>query len=212
MFQTPSPPPWNDGIEPPPIINQGKSPVVGGATDSPAPATSPAPAIPNSLLDAMSPRSTSTAGTDRSARPYVSKIGILPSSLPTYHKLFWDAHTLGKDLGDALSSSHANDTEPHPQSDAEKAETRSRLNPHSRGSHNKLADAAKPASMTAIPLRRTKPTKWQFGIRSRNQPLEAIGCIYRALQKLDAEWRIDDDDSDDLIDEDDGYVFMLPCF
>ena len=47
--------------------------------------------------------------------------------------------------------------------------------------------------MTPVPQKKTKPTKWQFGIRSRNQPLEAIGCIYRALQKLGAEWVVDDE-------------------
>ncbi|KAF8534710.1 kinase-like domain-containing protein [Trichophaea hybrida] len=35
--------------------------------------------------------------------------------------------------------------------------------------------------------RRPKQTKWQFGIRSRNAPLEAVGCIYRALKRLGAE-------------------------
>jgi len=47
--------------------------------------------------------------------------------------------------------------------------------------------------MTPVPQKKSKPIKWQFGIRSRNQPLEAIGCIYRALQKLGAEWIVDED-------------------
>lgn len=82
---------------------------------------------------------------------------------------------------------------PSPQTDAEKAETARRLNPHSR-SQLKLDEASKrPAGMTPVPQKKSKPTKWQFGIRSRNQPLEAIGCIYRALHKLGAEWVIDDD-------------------
>ena len=76
---------------------------------------------------------------------------------------------------------------------SEKAETARRLNPHSR-SQLKLDEASKrPAGMTPVPQKKTKPTKWQFGIRSRNQPLEAIGCIYRALQKLGAEWVVDDE-------------------
>jgi carbon catabolite-derepressing protein kinase len=79
-----------------------------------------------------------------------------------------------------------------PQSNAEKAETARRLKPHSR-SQLKLDEAnKKPAGMTPVPVKKSKPTKWQFGIRSRNQPLEAIGCIYRALQKLGAEWVIDE--------------------
>ena len=35
---------------------------------------------------------------------------------------------------------------------------------------------------------KSKTTKWQFGIRSRNQPLDAMGCIYKALKALGATW------------------------
>jgi carbon catabolite-derepressing protein kinase len=41
---------------------------------------------------------------------------------------------------------------------------------------------------SATAAKRPKPTKWQFGIRSRNAPLEAVSCIYRALKRLGAEW------------------------
>jgi len=72
-------------------------------------------------------------------------------------------------------------------------ETARRLNPHSK-SQIRLDEASKrPPGMTPVPAKKAKPTKWQFGIRSRNQPLEAIGCIYRALQKLGAEWVVDED-------------------
>jgi carbon catabolite-derepressing protein kinase len=43
------------------------------------------------------------------------------------------------------------------------------------------------ASLSAAP-KKPRQTKWQFGIRSRNAPLEAVSCIYRALKKLGAEW------------------------
>jgi carbon catabolite-derepressing protein kinase len=65
--------------------------------------------------------------------------------------------------------------------------------------------------MTPVPQKKAKPTKWQFGIRSRNQPLEAIGCIYRALQKLGAEWVVDEDWAPrrrESQDEDDRYVSL----
>ncbi len=39
-----------------------------------------------------------------------------------------------------------------------------------------------------MPLKKPKQTRWQFGIRSRNPPLDAMYCIYRALQRLGAEW------------------------
>lgn len=141
----------------------------------------------------MSPRSTGSVGTDRSfARPYVSKIGILPSSLPTYHRDYMDAKRSGRNIQSTLSQAHVDADSPAPQTEAEKVENARRLNPHSR-SQLKLDEASKrPAGMTPVPQKKARPTKWQFGIRSRNQPLEAIGCIYRALQKLGAEWVIDE--------------------
>jgi carbon catabolite-derepressing protein kinase len=80
----------------------------------------------------------------------------------------------------------------HMKSTEEQAETARRLKPHSR-SQLKLDEASmKPAAMTPVPQKKPRPTKWQFGIRSRNQPLEAMGCIYRALKKLGAEWVMDE--------------------
>jgi len=187
LFQVPSPPAWNDGIKLDTSLSPPPSPL---NTDSPVPiAVRPSP-----LIDTMSPRSTSSIGTDRSImRLYVSKIGILPSSLPAYHRDFMEARRSGRSLESTLSTAHSEAHEPHPQTEAEKVETARRLNPHSR-SQLKLDEANKrPTGMTPVPQKKSKPTKWQFGIRSRNQPLEAIGCIYRALQKLGAEWVVDDD-------------------
>ncbi|KAK0102496.1 Protein kinase [Cadophora gregata] len=189
LFQVPSPPAWNDGIKLGGIGSPPESPIVKEPTGSPA----VLPIRPSPLIDAMSPRSSSSIGTDRSVRPYVSKIGILPSSLPAYHRDYMEARRTGRNVGNVLSTAHSEVEEPHAQTDAEKAETARRLNPHSR-SQLKLDEASKrPAGMTPVPQKKNKPTKWQFGIRSRNQPLEAIGCIYRALQKLGAEWVVDDE-------------------
>jgi carbon catabolite-derepressing protein kinase len=181
LFQAPSPPAWNDGIKLDTTMPSNPSP-----TDSPTPlrpANSPSP-----LMEAVSPRSTSSIATDRSTRPYISKIGILPSSLPHHHLDYVARKKAGKVEGTPLSATHSEEKEPHPQSEAEKAETARRLNPHSK-SQLKLDEASqKPAGMTPVPQKKAKPVKWQFGIRSRNQPLEAIGCIFRALQKLGATW------------------------
>jgi carbon catabolite-derepressing protein kinase len=148
---------------------------------------------PSPRVDAVSPRSTSTTSTEKSARPYKSKIGILPSSLTPYHRAYMEARKSGKPMEAPVAADKPEDKEPHPQTEAEKAETARRLNPHSK-SQIKLDEASKrPAGMTPVPQKKPKPTKWQFGIRSRNQPLEAIGCIYRALQKLGAEWALEEE-------------------
>ena len=189
MFQVPSPPAWNDGIK----LDMGASPPASPIVKEPSPGPAVQPSLPSPLLDAVSPRSSSSVGTDRSVRPYVSKIGILPSSLPAYHRDYMEAKKSGRNTDSVLFTAHSEANEPHPQTEAEKAEIARRLNPHSR-SQLKLDEASKrPAGMTPVPQKKAKPTKWQFGIRSRNQPLEAIGCIYRALQKLDAEWVVDED-------------------
>lgn len=213
LFQAASPPAWNDGIKLDTTFAERAT------LQSPISAKEPLPppvqpvTRPSPLLDAVSPRSSSSIGTDRSSRPYVSKIGILPSSLPTYHKVFMEARKNGRIIANSPTSAHQDADSPHPQTEAEKAETARRLNPHSR-SQLRLDEAnKKPAGMTPVPQKKAKPTKWQFGIRSRNQPVEAIGCIYRALQKLGAEWVVDEDwdpphgeDSDDDRSNNNSFV------
>lgn len=79
-----------------------------------------------------------------------------------------------------------------PRSQAEQEETLRRLKPHSR-SFVRLDDASRPQGLTPVnPPKKAKPVKWQFGIRSRNAPWEALVCIYKALSKLGASWVIDE--------------------
>jgi len=48
--------------------------------------------------------------------------------------------------------------------------------------------------MTPVNLsRKPKAVRWQFGIRSRNAPWEALVCIYKALSKLGCGWVPDED-------------------
>ena len=80
-----------------------------------------------------------------------------------------------------------------PRTKEEQEATARRLKPHSRSSTN-LARGEKPdLDMTKIPegkVKKQRPTKWQFGIRSRNSPAEAMLAIYRALNKMGAVWEI----------------------
>ena len=54
------------------------------------------------------------------------------------------------------------------------------------------AATSKPESMTPIQAstqaKKPRPTKWQFGIRSRNSPAEAMLAIYKALSAMGADW------------------------
>src|SRR5690606_27657534 len=76
-----------------------------------------------------------------------------------------------------------------------KEEALRRLRPHSRGSQLRLDEmAARPQSLTPVSQpKKSKPVKWQFGIRSRGCPADALLCIHRALHKLGASYLPDED-------------------
>ncbi|GJC79475.1 sucrose non-fermenting protein kinase 1 [Colletotrichum liriopes] len=127
-------------------------------------------------------------------RPYISKIGILPSSLPAYHKEYIEREKGG--FEDHPTPTIVVD-EPglSARTDAEREETARHLKPHSRNSQVRLDDSAKrPQGMTpVVQAKKTKPVRWQFGIRSRNAPWEALLCIHKALNKLGATYVPDED-------------------
>lgn len=76
------------------------------------------------------------------------------------------------------------------QTDEDKAATARRLKPHNRSQLNIDKAANKPEALTPLPPKKSRPTKWQFGIRSRNQPAEAMLAIYKALSAMGAEWEV----------------------
>lgn len=135
-----------------------------------------------SMSSARSGISQATTG----PRPYVNKVGILPSSLPAYHKDYIEREKAGT-LKNSPPKVLVNDEPPVARTDAEKEETLRRLKPHSK-SQLRLNEAnARPMGLTPInPVKKNKPVRWQFGIRSRNSPWEALLCIHKSLNKLGA--------------------------
>ena len=145
-------------------------------------------------------------------RPYVSKIGILTSSLPAYHNAFMEARDKDKrstrlqEQGQPLDADEVNtqsrealNAGPKEQSSEEQAETLRRLKPHSRSTIQlqhitedlKMQSLGTPAG-TEKTRPRHKTTKWQFGIRSRNEPVDAMKCLFRALEMMPfCSWRVD---------------------
>lgn len=145
---------------------------------------------------ASSARSITSNSTTASPRPYVSKVGILPSSLTAYHKDYMEREKAGVEERPAPPVL----PEPgHPRSEDERQETLRRLKPHARS-----ADSAKrPQGMTPVnPPKKPKATRWQFGIRSRNAPWEALGVIYKSLSKLGCSW-VPDEEYDKVHSADD---------
>lgn len=167
------------------------------------------------MVDAnmSSARSITSTSTGTSPRPYVSKVGILPSSLPAYHKVFMEREKAKAEGIEIPGSSPRNNLEPsiEPRSQADQEETIRRLKPHSR-SQLRLDEANKrPQGLTPVnPPKKQKPVRWQFGIRSRNAPWEALVCIYKALNKLGAGWIIDEDYDKEHGGDDDGDGYDGP--
>jgi carbon catabolite-derepressing protein kinase len=78
-------------------------------------------------------------------------------------------------------------SEPKEQTKEQQAAAIRRLKPHSKSQLNLEKSVS---GMTPIPAKKSRPTKWQFGIRSRNQPAEAMLAIYKALYALGADWEV----------------------
>lgn len=142
-------------------------------------------------------------------KPYVSKIGILTTSLPMYHNQIVEIRRAdqrrryAEEQGDSLEpeetkklSKMSLDVGSREQTSEEQAETARRLKPHSRSTiqlQTITANASK--DPTGVVITTSKPkgnrTKWQFGIRSKSEPLDAIKCLYKALDSMgDCQWQV----------------------
>lgn len=148
------------------------------------------------------------ATSEESTKEYISKIGILASSMPYYHDQYMEKRraNLRTDEGESLDphdlglvSNLSLDADPQEQSREEQAATARRLKPHSRSTvqlQSITASAAENVDVSSqVDKKKAKAIKWQFGIRSRNQPLDAMLCIYRALAAQGAQWQVPGDGS-----------------
>lgn len=146
---------------------------------------------------------THSATEPETANEYISKIGILASSMPYYHNQYMESRKANIRRHEAdppeahestTVSSFSLDANPREQSTEEQVATAKRLKPHSRSTiqlqHITASAAENVEPLTQADKKRAKTTKWQFGIRSRNQPLDAMLCIYRALHAQGAQWMV----------------------
>jgi carbon catabolite-derepressing protein kinase len=116
-----------------------------------------------------------------SVRSPVSTVAILPSSLTEYHKAYMKGHPrpLPRPEDNGLPPT-AEQTEEQRQISAR------RLKPNFRALPEQ--GRQRPEPLTSLPAKKPRPTKWQFGIRSRNQPAEAMLAIFKALKAMGADW------------------------
>ncbi|KAK5114612.1 hypothetical protein LTR85_010189 [Meristemomyces frigidus] len=158
--------------------------------DSRSSSTVRPPALP--LGGPSHPRHGSTSSSITEARSPASTIAILPSSLPDYHAAYMRGHGAGSSSPTNAEDTPTGTTE-RPRTKEEQEATARRLKPHSKSQANLHRNADKPEPLTSLPdkhTKKSKPTKWQFGIRSRNSPTDAMLAIYRALQKMSAQWEV----------------------
>ncbi|KAL8983107.1 MAG: hypothetical protein Q9205_002555 [Flavoplaca limonia] len=208
-FLATSPPPWNASIPPTPKIFGSP---LGEAAE--AHVESLSAHLHNQERSLGSIKSKPGNEDDAADDGYVSKVGVLPSSLPYYHrqimvarkKQFDDAqaHKSGGPVTDTeaeqfekLSLQSSQDLAPE-----EQAAVASHLKPHSRSTlqlQRITANAAeRQESMKDATNKKKAGYRWQYGIRSRNQPLDAVHCIYKALKRQGAEWEVPaEDESND---------------
>jgi carbon catabolite-derepressing protein kinase len=153
-------------------------------------------------------------------RPRISTVRVLNTSMPHIHEELMHirekAKAKGQDPDLVLHPSQAPPKEPesatHPipeevrdehgnpiyRSKEEQEATSKALKPHSRSvtAMNELRTLL-PDNSTTAPHEekkpapsKMKPRRWQFGIRSRNQPYEAMRCLFNALDAQGAEWEV----------------------
>ncbi|KAI0006568.1 Pkinase-domain-containing protein [Xylariaceae sp. FL0662B] len=136
-------------------------------------------------------RSTTSTITSNSPRGYVSHVGILPTSLPALHKEYLERQNAG--IEEPFDTQPVPDVPLQPRTPAEQQEAVRRLKPHSKSAMRLDDSQYRPQSLTPVAPKRSKQIRWQFGIRSRNAPFEALLCIYKSLSKLGATWVLDED-------------------
>ncbi len=142
---------------------------------------------------------------------YVSKVGVLPSSLPYYHRQIMAARrkhleeSQAQNQGDPMTRTEVENfgklsiqTGHKELPRGEQAALASHLKPHSRSTlqlQRITANAAeRQESLKEATNKKKAGYRWQYGIRSRNQPLDAVHCIYKALKKQGAEWEVPAED------------------
>ena len=215
-FLASSPPAWNSSMSPTPhnapsplaqrtLSNIDES-AVSNNVQQPQQANGTAPT--SHAPTTMPQSSPSSTIREKSETDYVSKIGVLTSSLPMYHNQFMKARKADQEKkrmqerGEPLEPKEAEMPSnmslevPGERSSEEQAETARRLKPHSRSTIQLQSITANADNPDRVVLdmkskSKHKTPRWQFGIRSRNEPVDAIKCLYKALESMgDCQWQI----------------------
>lgn len=183
-----------------------KSTAPHAAERAPAAPKSPAPPPPpvtrTSNARRTRPEETQQADSDDLEQPRVSHVRILPTSLPYVHDQLMEQRDREQRARDeelrqaAEIEANSQASEQGELSQEEQALTARALKPHSRSIVD--LDKLRLEPPMGHPISQQQPKrsrKWQFGIRSRNQPYEAMLYLYRAIAAQGGVWDIQPVDS-----------------
>ncbi|KAL4778060.1 kinase-like domain-containing protein [Aspergillus varians] len=134
---------------------------------------------------------------DEVEAPRVSHVRILPTSLPYVHDQLMEQRERERqrareDLEVKQSQASLDEDDPSrtARSPEQQEATARALKPHSRSIVDFDKLRLEPPEGRHAPHHPKRSRRWQFGIRSRNQPYEAILYLYRAIAAQGGIWEI----------------------
>ncbi|PLB41733.1 serine/threonine-protein kinase [Aspergillus candidus] len=183
-------------------------PAAGRPAPAPPTATTTLPTRPRSHSQRPSgpgsphaAAATPATPTEDLSTPRVSHVRILPTSLPYVHDQLMEqrarereqwarAQDQQAEAAAAGQAQRAAPDDPTEQARQQQEATARALKPHARSIVDLEKLRLEPPESRSAPHQPRRSRKWQFGIRSRNQPYEAMLYLYKAIAAQGGVWEI----------------------
>ncbi|KAI9925556.1 hypothetical protein ASPWEDRAFT_52201 [Aspergillus wentii DTO 134E9] len=193
-------------LPPPARPTETARPQGSTAPPAPAPAAPPAPREPH-----RSPAQLPQPDPEDPESVRVSHVRILPTSLPYVHEQLMEQRAREREqrARDAdrlleerrgLNPDDESEESRKARSPEQREATARALKPHSRSIIDLDKLRFEPPEGRTAPHQPKRSRKWQFGIRSRNQPYEAMLYLYKAILAQGGVWDIQPVESGNQID------------
>ncbi|CAG7963086.1 unnamed protein product [Penicillium salamii] len=195
MMQTNSP--TEDNILAQNVQPRGAAP--SSSDRASAPRHPPQSAAARQRATSVSHRRASEEPHPEAGEPRISHVRILPTSLPYVHEQLMEQREherrarnemLEQRRQEGLDLDHPSQAAYRDMSPEEQAATARALKPHARSVVDLDKLRFEPPTGQPVEKQPKRSRKWQFGIRSRNQPYEAMLYLYRAIAAQGGLWDI----------------------
>ncbi|CAG7924593.1 unnamed protein product [Penicillium olsonii] len=196
MMQTNSP--TDDNMMASNVQPRGAAP--SSADRAPAPRHPPQSAAARQRATSVSHRRASEEPQLESGEePRISHVRILPTSLPYVHEQLMEQRERERRARNEMLEQRRQEGSDHGHPDQaayrdmspeEQAATARALKPHARSVVDLDKLRFEPPTGQPVEKQPKRSRKWQFGIRSRNQPYEAMLYLYRAIAAQGGLWDI----------------------